>query len=76
MIPAFSNIKLKPSGQLSQSVQDWTAKGKIYGWNQYMLPNDFRNNTLAPIYNQFASGSITKAQFIDLFTKAIATLKQ
>lgn len=76
MIPAFNNIKLKPTGPLSQSVQDWASKGKIYAWNQYMLPNDFRNNTLAPIYNQFASGSITKAQFIDLFTKAIATLKQ
>jgi len=75
MIPAFSNIKLKPSGPLSQSIQDWAAKGKIYSWNQYMLPNDFRNNTLAPIYNQFANGSISKAQFIDLFTKAIASLK-
>ena len=76
MIPAFGNIKLKPTGPLSQSVQDWASKGKIYGWNQYMLPNDFRNNTLAPIYNQFASGTISKAQFIDLFTKAIASLKQ
>jgi raffinose/stachyose/melibiose transport system substrate-binding protein len=76
MIPAFNNIKLKPTGPLSQSVQDWAAKGKIYSWNQYYLPNDFRNDALAPIYNQFASGSITKAQFIDLFAKAIATLKK
>ena len=76
MIPAFKNIKLKPSGQLSQSVQDWMAQGKIYSWNQYFLPDSFRNDTLAPIYNQFASGSITKAQFIDLFTKAFASLKK
>lgn len=76
MIPAFSNIKLKPTGPLSQSVQEWAAKGKIYNWNQYMLPNAFRNDTLAPIYNQFATGAITKAQFIELFTNAIASLNQ
>lgn len=76
MIPAFKNIALQPTGPLSKSVQEWAAQGKIYAWNQYMLPNDFRNNTLAPIYNQFATGAITKAQFVDLFTKAVATLKQ
>lgn len=76
MIPAFANIKLQPTGPLSQSIQDWAAKGKIYSWNQYLLENDFRNSTLAPIYNQLANGSIDKAQFIDLFTKAIAGLKK
>lgn len=76
MIPAFNNIALQPTGPLSKSVQEWASKGKIYAWNQYMLPNDFRNNTLAPIYNQFAAGAISKAQFIDLFTKAVASLKQ
>jgi len=76
MIPAFSNIKLQPSGPLSKSIQDWAAKGKVFGWYHYMLPEDFRNNTLAPLYNQWALGQIDKAKFIDLFTKAIATLKQ
>jgi len=76
MIPAFSNVKLQPKGPLSQSIQQWAAKGKIYSWNQYMIPEDFRNNTLAPIYNQFASGQIDKAKFISLFTDAIASLKK
>ena len=76
MIPAFKNIKLKPTGPLSQSVQDWAAKGKIYNWNQYMLPNDFRNNSLAPIYNQFATGAISKSRFMELFSTAIASLKR
>jgi raffinose/stachyose/melibiose transport system substrate-binding protein len=75
MIPAFKNITLKPAGPLSQSIQEWTAKGKIYSWNQYLLPNAFRNDVLAPIYNQWALGQIDKKKFIDLFTKAIATLK-
>ena len=69
-IPAFSNVKLNPTGQLSKSVQAWAAAGKIYSWNQYYFTEDFRNKTLAPIYNQLATGAITKAQFIDLMTKA------
>jgi raffinose/stachyose/melibiose transport system substrate-binding protein len=76
MIPAFSNIKLSPTGQLSQSVQAWAAAGKVYSWNQYYFTGDFRDKTLAPIYNQFATGSITKAQFIDLLTKAFQGLKK
>jgi len=76
MIPAFANIKLQPTGPLSKSIQDWAAKGKIYSWNQYLLPEDFRNNTLAPIYNQWALGQIDKAKFIDLFTQAVAGLKK
>jgi len=73
-IPAFSNIKLNPTGQFSKSVQAWAAAGKIYSWNQYYFSEDFRNKTLAPIYNQFATGAVTKAQFIDLMTKAFQGL--
>lgn len=76
MIPAYKNINLKPSGQLSKSVQAWAAAGKVYSWNQYNFTNDFRDKTLAPIYNQFATGTITKAQFIDLMTKAFQGLKK
>lgn len=75
MIPAFSNITMQPAGALSKSVQEWSNSGKVYSWNQYLLPNDFRNDTLAPIYNQLAMGNIDKAEFIRLFTVAIATLK-
>ena len=74
MIPAFSNIKLNPSGQLSKSVQAYAAAGKIYSWNQYDFTTDFRGKTLAPIYNQFATGSINKAKFIELMTKAFQGL--
>lgn len=76
MIPAYSNVKLSPTGQLSQSVQSWAASGKIYSWNQYDFTNDFRSKTLAPIYNQFANGSINKAKFISLMTAAFKSLKK
>ena len=70
MIPAYSNVSLKPTGQLSMSVQAWTAAGKVYSWSQYYFSGDFRDKTLAPIYNQFANGSITKAKFVELMTAA------
>lgn len=76
MIPAFSNIALKPAGQLSQSVQAYAAAGKVYSWNQYYFTGDFRDKILAPIYNQFATGAIDKAKFIDLMTKAFEGLKK
>jgi len=70
MIPAFSNITLKPEGQLSVSVQDWMSQGKVYSWNQYLFSGEFRDRTLAPIYNQFANEQIDKAEFIQLMTEA------
>jgi raffinose/stachyose/melibiose transport system substrate-binding protein len=76
MIPAYKNINLKPSGQLSKSVQAYASAGKIYSWNQYYFTTDFRDKTLAPIYNQLAAGAINKTQFIDLMTKAFQGLKK
>jgi len=76
MIPAFSGIALQPSGQLSKSVQEYSAAGKVYSWNQYYFTGDFRDKTLTPIYNQFAAGKITKAEYIDLMTKAFIANKK
>ncbi len=76
MIPAYKNITLSPTGQLSKSVQTWAAAGKIYSWNQYNFTQEFREKTLAAIYNQFATGAINKAKFIDLMTKAFESLKK
>ncbi len=70
MIPAYANVSLNPAGQLSRSVQSWAAAGKVYAWSQYYFSGDFRDQTLAPIYNQFANGAIDKARFIHLMTDA------
>jgi len=75
MIPAFSGISLNPAGQLSKSVQEWSAAGKVYSWNQYLFSGDFRDKTLAPIYNQFATGAIDKAKFVELMTDAFVSRK-
>jgi len=75
MIPAFSGISLNPAGQLSKSVQEWAAAGKVYSWNQYLFSGDFRDKTLAPIYNQFATGAIDKAKYVELMTAAFVNRK-
>ncbi len=76
MIPAYSNVSLKPSGQLSASVQAWAASGKVYSWNQYNFSTDFRQKTLGPIYNQLATGKIDKAKFVALMATAFGSLKK
>ena len=74
MIPAYSTVKLSPSSPLSQSVQAWAAAGKVYSWSQYYFSEDFRNNSLAPIYNQFASGKLDKAGFVAALKAAFESL--
>ena len=75
MIPAFGNITLKPKGQLSQSVQAWTAEGKVYSWNQYLFAGEFRDNVLGPIYDQLAQGAVTADEFKALLKNALMEAK-
>lgn len=75
MIPAFGNITLQPKGQLSQSVQAWTAEGKVYSWNQYLFANEFRDNVLGPIYDQLAQGAVTADEFKALLKTALMEAK-
>ena len=69
-IPAFKSVELEPTAPLSISVMEWVNAGKIYSWNQYAFSGEFRDNTLGPIYANFAktlagvSGGISKTQFI------------
>ncbi len=71
MIPAFGNITLQPKGKLSQSVQAWTAEGKVYSWNQYLFSGEFRDNVLGPIYDQLAQGAVTVEKFKELLKQAL-----
>lgn len=75
MIPAFGNITKQPKGQLSQSVQAWTADGKVYSWNQYLFAGEFRDNVLGPIYDQLAQGAVTAEQFKVLLKTALMEAK-
>jgi raffinose/stachyose/melibiose transport system substrate-binding protein len=70
-IPAFTNVTLEPTGQLSKSVMEWAKKGNNYAWLQYTYSGAFRDDTLGPIYNLLASGEIDLPTFIERFTTAL-----
>ena len=75
MVPAFKSCKLQPAGQFSRAVQEWSASGKIYAWQQNEMPDGFGMNTLGQIFAQMAAGQIDVKGFVNLFTQAAATIK-
>jgi len=75
MVPAFKSCMLKPAGQLSKAVQEWTSMGKIYAWQQNEMPDGFGMNTLGPIFHQMASGQIDPQGFVKLAAEAVSTIK-
>jgi raffinose/stachyose/melibiose transport system substrate-binding protein len=75
MVPAFKSCSLKPAGQLSKAVQEWSSQGKIYAWQQNEMPDGFGMNTLGPIFHQMASGQIDPQGFVRLAAEAVSTIK-
>ena len=64
MVPAFNTVTLTPSTPLSAELMEWMQEGKTYAWWQNDMPSGFGMNTLGPIFQLFANGEITKAEFI------------
>lgn len=75
MIPAFTNVTLKPSAPLSANVVEWLNKDAKYTWLQNDMPDGFGMGTIAPIYESFAKGEIDKAEFIKQLTNKIEEIK-
>lgn len=75
MIPAFTNVSLKPSTPLSASVAEWNSRGGAYTWLQNDMPDGFGMGTLGPIFGAFAKGDIDKNGFISQVTAKIQELK-
>lgn len=75
MIPAFTNVTLKPDAPLSANVTEWLAKDGKYTWLQNDMPDGFGMGTIAPYYESFAKGDITKAEFIEQLANKIKELK-
>lgn len=71
MVPAFNSVTLTPKTPLSAAVMKWNQEGKAYAWWQNDMPSDFGMGTLGPIYELFAKGEISKAEFISQITAAI-----
>lgn len=74
LVPAFKSVQLTPSLPLSKSLKAWADDGKVYSMMQDRLPPGFGVNTLGPIYEQLAAGTINTAQFIQQMTSAIQSL--
>ena len=65
MVPAFNSVELVPTAPLSAAVFEWAQDGNIYAWWQNDMPPGFGMDTLGPVYSRFATGDLTKAQFIN-----------
>jgi raffinose/stachyose/melibiose transport system substrate-binding protein len=77
MIPAFNSVTLVPTAPLSAAVwNDWYTQGKFYTWWQNDMPTGFGMEELGPIYDLFAQGNITKAQFVDQLEDKIQELAE
>lgn len=75
MVPAFTNVTLKPDTPLSANAAEWLGKAASYTWLQNDMPDGFGMGTIAPLYESFAKGDITKQEFIDQIAAKIAELK-
>jgi raffinose/stachyose/melibiose transport system substrate-binding protein len=76
MIPAFTNVTLVPDAPLSADVAKWVGKENgAYTWLQNDMPDGFGMGTLGPIYNSFASGDLSKEEFIAQVAAKIEELK-
>ena len=74
LVPAFKSVKIVPTRPLSKSLKSWSDAGKVYSMMQDQLPAGFGIETLGPIYEQLAAGTINTKQFTAQLTAAIESL--
>ena len=74
MVPAFNTVTLVPSTPLSAAVLQYSQAGKAYAWWQNDMPPGFGMDTLGPIYELFAKGEITRAEFVEQLADQIRSL--
>ncbi len=72
LISPYTSDTMKPSTPLSANIQSWVAAGKTYNWEQFKMPDGFGMDTLGPIYELLAQGSINVDEFVQLVTDAVA----
>lgn len=76
MIPAFTNVTMVPDAPLSADVAKWVGKENgAYSWWQNDMPDGFGMGTLGPIYSSFASGDLTKDEFIAQLVSKIEAIE-
>ncbi len=53
MIPAFTNVDLKPKDPLAKVIMDYNAAGNVLPWLFVEFPDGFTMNTYGPVYDNF-----------------------
>ena len=74
MVPAYSNVTLEPSGDLSKDVMKAAGAGDIYSWGFGYLPDGFGQNNLGPIFELLAQKAITVDDFVAMVAEQAATI--
>jgi raffinose/stachyose/melibiose transport system substrate-binding protein len=74
MVPAFSNVTLTPSGDLSKDVMKAAGAGDIYSWGFGYLPDGFGSNNLGPIFELLAQKAIDVNTFVDMVAAQAAEI--
>ena len=74
MVPAFSNVTLTPSGDLSKDVMKAAGAGDIYSWGFGYLPDGFGSNNLGPIFELLAQKAIDVDTFVDMVAAQAAEI--
>lgn len=72
LISPYTSDTMKPSAPLSADIQNWVGAGKTYDWQQFKMPDGFGQDTLGPIFELLAQGTITTDQFVQMVTEAVA----
>lgn len=76
MVPAFTNVTLRPTSPLSADVATWLSiDNGAYTWLQNDMPDGFGMGTIAPIYESFAKGDIDKGTFVAMLTEKIESIE-
>ena len=74
MVPAFANVALEPSGDLSVDVMKASAKGDIYSWGFGYMPDNFGMQNLGPIFELLAQDAIDVPAFVEMVTAEFANI--
>lgn len=74
MIPAFTNVDIKPEDPLSQDIMSYNADGKVLPWLFSEFPDGYTMNTYGPIFDNLYQNKDLDA-FIENIKKTAGTME-
>jgi raffinose/stachyose/melibiose transport system substrate-binding protein len=71
-ISAYKTCKYQPSTPVSANMFKKMQSGPTYAWDWSNMAVGIAQNTLAPLFELYAKGTIDKTQFVDMSVTAVA----